>query len=137
MNVDYPALFPGLKHHLSIRNETVIISRLDGVNRQTGDRVSLYKCYLCGRVFNQLSVLQLHLSTHFEKRVTYYQCLYCDACYRFKAQLVQHLQTHHRVQLNLEEGQIPQVNMHDNCCVLTCTEYARIKPLYSFSHMPI
>ena len=109
LRVDYPALFPGLKHHLNIRNETVIISRLDGVNRQTGDRVSLYKCYLCGRVFNQLSVLQLHLSTHFEKRVTYYQCLYCDACYRFKAQLVQHLQTHHRVQLNLEEGQIPQV----------------------------
>ena len=108
--VEYPMLFPGLKHQLSIRNETVIISRLDGVNNVTGDKVSLYKCYLCGRVFQQLSVLQLHLSTHFEKRVTYYQCLYCDACYRFKAQLVQHLQTHHRLQLNLEEGQIPQVS---------------------------
>ena len=109
MRVDFPSLFPGLKQQLSIRNETVVISRLDGVDSSTGDNVTLYKCHLCGRIYKQLSQLQLHLSTHFERRVVVFQCLHCDSCFRYKVQLTQHLQLHHSVELNLEEGQVPEV----------------------------
>lgn len=102
-NVEYPSVFPGLKHQMNIRNETVIVTRLDGVNVSTGHKVSLYKCYLCGRIFHQLSLLQCHLSTHFDKYMTFYECLYCDAHFKFKTQLLQHMNSTHNVNYALSD----------------------------------
>ena len=95
--IDYPSVFPGLKRRMKVCNETVIVTRLDGVNVSGGDKVSLYKCYLCSRIFRELSLLQCHLSTHFERQLTFYECLYCDAHFKFKAQLLQHLRLSHEV----------------------------------------
>ena len=93
-SLDYPSEFPGLKQSISIKNETVLATRLDGVNRHTGDKVSMYKCHMCGRVFNFLSRLQCHLSMHFDRHLTVYQCALCKANFRFKLQLMNHLRNH-------------------------------------------
>ncbi|XP_069119960.1 zinc finger protein 236-like isoform X2 [Argopecten irradians] len=83
------------KNRISIRNETVLITRLDGVNLTTGKDMSLYKCYLCGKVFNYLSKVQCHLSMHFEKDIVIFQCQLCKASFWFKNQVMQHIRKKH------------------------------------------
>ncbi|XP_021342010.1 zinc finger protein 236-like isoform X2 [Mizuhopecten yessoensis] len=83
------------KSRISIRNETVLITRLDGVNLATGKETSLYKCYLCGKVFNFLSKVQCHLSMHFEKDIVIFQCQLCKASFWFKNQVMQHIRKRH------------------------------------------
>ena len=106
--MEYPSQFPGLKHQISIKNETVLITRLDGTNLTTGEKTSLYKCHMCGKVFNFLSKLQCHLSLHFERHMTLYQCTYCDAHFKFKTLLLQHLRTGHGVHVS-SRSDIPDV----------------------------
>ncbi len=96
-SLDYPANFPGQKQRISIRNETVLVTRMDGVNINSGTNVSLYKCHLCGKVFNFLSKLQCHLSLHFEHHITLYQCSLCDANFKFKLHLFRHLRRNHGI----------------------------------------
>ncbi|XP_046358785.2 uncharacterized protein LOC124136795 isoform X1 [Haliotis rufescens] len=79
---------------LRIRNETVIVTRLDGVNSVTGKEVTMFKCYICGRMFSSLSRVQCHLSMHFELEITTYQCKYCDATFKHKSLMVQHVLKH-------------------------------------------
>lgn len=86
---------PFSKNRISIKNETVIVSRLDGVDIVSGDSVSLYKCYLCGKVFNYLSKLQCHLSLHFEREIVQYKCHMCNASFQFKTQMVHHIRRKH------------------------------------------
>lgn len=95
--VEYPSGFPGLKQHVRVTNEVVVVTRLDGVNMATGEDVSLYRCHLCSKVFNQLSKLQCHLSTHFERRMTLYQCLYCEQQFQFRVHLLRHARRIHGV----------------------------------------
>ncbi|XP_060068821.1 zinc finger protein 236-like [Ylistrum balloti] len=83
------------KNRISIRNETVLVTRLDGVNMTTGKEICLYKCYLCGKVFNYLSKVQCHLSMHFEKDIVIFQCQLCKASFWFKNQVMQHIRKRH------------------------------------------
>lgn len=92
--LEYPSEFPGLKHRISIKNETVLVTRLDGFNRNTHMKVSLYKCHICTKVYNTLSRLQCHLSIHFERHLSIYQCSICGANFRFRTQLHKHMKRH-------------------------------------------
>ena len=92
--IEYPSMFPGLKHRLSIKNETVLVTRLDGVDTKAGCQMSLFKCHMCGRMFRLLSRLQCHLSMHFERQLLLFQCSLCDTQFQFKMQLLQHLRSH-------------------------------------------
>ena len=92
--VEYPSVFPGLKHRLSIKNETVLVTRLDGVDTTDGCQMSLFKCHMCGRMFRLLSRLQCHLSMHFERQLLLFQCTMCDSQFQFKMQLLQHMRSH-------------------------------------------
>ena len=92
--IEYPSMFPGLKHRLSIKNETVLVTRLDGVDMKAGAQMSLFKCHMCGRMFRLLSRLQCHLSMHFERQLLLFQCSLCDQQFQFKMQLLQHLRSH-------------------------------------------
>jgi stress-induced morphogen len=94
-SVDFPSQFPGGKHQITIKNETVLVTRMDGVNINSGAKVSLYKCHQCGKVFNFLSNLQCHLSLHFERHITLYQCSLCGSNFKFRLQLFSHFQQNH------------------------------------------
>ena len=83
-----------LRQRISIKSETVIVSRLDAINRQTGMPVSLYKCHICSKMFNLLSKMKSHLSVHFEQHMTIYQCPACDQHFKFKMQLIRHAKRH-------------------------------------------
>jgi len=64
-NCDDKSLFK--KWEISIQNETVIVSRLDGVVSASGRSTTLYKCHLCknaGRICSSFGRLQRHLATH-------------------------------------------------------------------------
>lgn len=82
------------KNRISIKNETVIATRIDGVNLSSGMKTSLYKCYLCGKIFNYLSKLQCHLSLHYERHLVTYQCSVCGTNFKFKTQLLRHSRRH-------------------------------------------
>lgn len=86
-----------VKNRISVKNETVLVTRLDGVNLISGVRTSLYKCHMCGKMFNYLSRLQCHLSVHFERHMTTYQCSVCGANFKFKTQLLRHSRLHNRM----------------------------------------
>ena len=98
--VEYPSHFPGLKHRISIKNETVLVTRLDGVDVTSGGKQSLFKCHMCGRIFNFLSRLQCHLSMHFERHLTVYTCWCCEASFSFKTQLMQHVSQVHDIEVS-------------------------------------
>ena len=97
--IKYPSMFPGLKHQISIKNETVLVTRIDGVTKSTGQKASLFKCHMCGKIFNYLSKLQCHLSLHFERSLNVYICNLCDNAFQFKTQLLQHLRRRHGLNL--------------------------------------
>ena len=101
--VEYPSHFPGLKHQISIKNEIVLTTRLDGVNVQTGTKISLYRCHMCGKMFNYLSKLQCHLSVHFERHLSFYSCPLCGVSFRFQLQLRRHLRTSHATMTSHEK----------------------------------
>ena len=93
--VEYPSPFPGLKQRISVKNETVLATRLDGVNVTSGVSTSLYRCHMCGKMFNYLSKLQCHLSIHFERHISFYTCRMCNSNFKFQLQLRRHLRTVH------------------------------------------
>lgn len=94
--VEYPSQFPGLKDRISIKNETVLVTKLNGVNIKTGGKVSLYKCYMCNKMYNKMSQLQCHMSVHFERSFSMYTCDLCGATFRFRLQLTRHAsRVHH------------------------------------------
>lgn len=85
---------PFIKNKISIKNETVLVTKLDGIIVNTGVKTALYKCHLCGKMFSFLSKLQCHLSVHFEKYMVAYQCSVCSASFKFKTQLLRHSRLH-------------------------------------------
>ncbi|XP_041371714.1 sal-like protein 3 [Gigantopelta aegis] len=85
---------PFMKSRIRIRNETVLITRLDGVNLSTNKETSMYKCYICGAMLSSLSNVQVHLSMHFDLEITTYQCRHCDATFESKHQMLQHVLSH-------------------------------------------
>lgn len=97
-----------VKNRISIRNETVLVTRLDGVNLATGKDMSLYKCYMCGKVFNYLSKIQCHLSMHFEKDIVIFQCQLCKASFMFKNQVMQHIRKKHPFEVDNMKSEVKQ-----------------------------
>ena len=81
------------KYKLSIKNETVIVSRIDGILDSTGERSSLYKCHLCGKLGGTLEKLRRHLAAHSRKLP--YRCRLCDVRFQLRPQLSFHLKTQH------------------------------------------
>ena len=95
--VEYPSQFPGLKERISIKNETILVTKLNGVNIKTGGKVSLYKCYMCNKMYNKMSKLQCHMSMHFERSLFMYSCDLCGATFKFRLQLVRHASRVHHI----------------------------------------
>ena len=85
---------PFMKSRIRIKNETVLITRLDGINLSTDKETSMYKCYICGTMLSSLSNVQVHLSMHFDLEITTYQCRHCDATFESKHQMLQHVLSH-------------------------------------------
>lgn len=83
------------KSRISVKNETVLVTRIDGINLVSGNETSLFKCYLCGKVFNHLAQIQCHLSMHFEKDIVVYECQVCHDTFWFKFQVIQHIRKKH------------------------------------------
>ena len=108
----YPSQFPGLKQRIRVKNETVLVTRLDGEDLVNKGKMSLYKCHMCGRIFNYMSKLQCHLSLHFERQMTLYQCWYCDSNFIFKTRLIRHMGEAHGVDVVPRPG-VQSVNFQD------------------------
>ena len=92
----------GTRHQICVKKRTVLVTRLDGISLSTGSSISLYKCHLCGKLLNQLSELQVHLSVHFERRMTVYQCRLCESSFPFKTKLIRHLEVQHKMALPIQ-----------------------------------
>ncbi|KAL4229304.1 hypothetical protein ACF0H5_012344 [Mactra antiquata] len=91
---------PLKKSKLSVQNETILVTRLDGLDMISGDNASVFKCYLCTSTFSSLSELQCHLSIHFKKQVVIYQCCFCDKVFHYKMQMQNHLKCHHLTEIS-------------------------------------
>ena len=86
---------PFRRNQISIQNETVLVTRLDGLDMINGRSASVYKCYLCGKMFNSLSGIQCHLSLHFDKQLVSFECCFCDEIFTFKTQMRNHIRKKH------------------------------------------
>ena len=86
---------PFRRNQISVQNETVLVTRLDGLDMINGKTASVYKCYLCGKMFNSLSGIQCHLSLHFDKQLVSFECCFCDEIFSFKTQMRNHLRKKH------------------------------------------
>ncbi|GAB1600350.1 zinc finger protein 236-like isoform X3, partial [Argonauta hians] len=104
---------PFRKNRISIKNETIIATRIDGINLENGLKTSLYKCYLCGKLFNFLSKFQCHMSLHYERHLVTYQCGICGTNFRFKAQLLRHSRRH-RLSSSRNTVQVDQTEPYHN-----------------------
>lgn len=91
---------PLKKSQLSVQNETILVTRLDGLDLISGENASVFKCYLCTSMFSSLSKLQCHLLIHFKKQVVTYQCCFCDKVFHFKMQMQNHLRCHHSLEIS-------------------------------------
>ncbi|XP_059171027.1 uncharacterized protein LOC131952414 isoform X2 [Physella acuta] len=79
---------------VTVLRETVLATRLDGINNVTGRRATVFKCHLCLRVFSSLLRFNHHLPSHYDTEVQTYDCRYCEASFRSHVQIVKHLQCH-------------------------------------------
>lgn len=84
-----------VKRHICVKNETILVTRLDGVDVLTAKDVSMYKCYLCGKLFDDLLKIQCHLSMHFQRDLTLYRCQVCDDTFWFKFRVINHIRKNH------------------------------------------
>ena len=94
---ELPTVFVG--NQINVKKKTVLVSRVDGINVETGVEVSVYKCHMCGKMFKRLGELQCHLSLHSERHLTFYRCQLCSANFTFKTHLLRHLRSRHRLNL--------------------------------------
>ena len=85
-------------NNVTVENERVLVTKLEGESISSIADVSLYKCYLCGQIFTLLSKLQTHLVSHAEVNMpnNLSQCPYCSAVFKMKAHLGKHVRTGHK-----------------------------------------
>uniref|UniRef100_A0A2C9LZS3 C2H2-type domain-containing protein n=1 Tax=Biomphalaria glabrata TaxID=6526 RepID=A0A2C9LZS3_BIOGL len=79
---------------VTVEKETVIATRIDGVNNISGRRATVFKCHMCSRIFSSLLRFNHHLPSHCDSEVQTYDCRYCEASFRSHIQIVKHLQCH-------------------------------------------
>ncbi|GFR72179.1 zinc finger protein 236-like, partial [Elysia marginata] len=77
---------------IAVTKESILATRLDGINAVTGRRATVFKCHLCQRVFSSLLRFTNHLPSHHDTEVQTYDCRYCEASFRSHIQIVKHLQ---------------------------------------------
>ncbi|XP_013411899.1 zinc finger protein 236-like isoform X1 [Lingula anatina] len=82
------------KQNFEVIEETMVVSRLDGYDTTTGQRMALYKCHLCSQVYSDLGKLQIHLPLHFDQDPALYRCQACGASFTSRMQFVYHLEWH-------------------------------------------
>lgn len=86
---------PHKRSKLSVQKETVLVTRVDGLDLMLGGNSSVFKCYLCSEVLSSLSKMQSHLSIHYQKQNISYQCCFCDKIFREKLQMQEHMRGAH------------------------------------------
>ncbi|XP_068235169.1 sal-like protein 1 [Palaemon carinicauda] len=82
---------PPMVYSVRLHAEQVLVSRILGVNEETGDKMELYKCFLCSVAFPSISRLQAHLSQHKQRFV----CCKCNFSCDSRVQFSHHVQREH------------------------------------------
>lgn len=106
-----------VKRHICVKNETVLVTRLDGVDVLTAKDISLYKCYLCGKLFDDLLKIQCHLSMHFQRDLTLYRCQLCEDTFWFKFRVINHIRKNHP-----KEARLAEKKKEEQAQILECNE---------------
>lgn len=91
---------PHKRGKLSVQKETVLVTRVDGLDLTHGENSSVYKCCLCRKVLPSLSKIQSHLSIHYKKQSINYQCCFCDEIFRKKLQMQEHMRREHAADIS-------------------------------------
>ena len=87
---------PSKRSKLSVQNETILVTRLDGLDTVRGENSSVFKCYLCSEMLSSLSKMQNHLSVHNHKMSGInYQCCFCDEMFSQKVHMQDHMRRSH------------------------------------------
>ncbi|XP_045209229.2 zinc finger protein 236-like isoform X2 [Mercenaria mercenaria] len=86
---------PFKRSRLSVQNETILVTRLDGLDMIRGKNSSVFKCYLCSEMLPSLGKMQNHLSVHYHKNNVNYQCCFCDKIFQQKAYMQDHMRRKH------------------------------------------
>ena len=76
----------------------MLVSRILGINEETGDKMELYKCYSCGIAFSSITRLQAHLTEHKQQFICRKCHFVCDSRITF---------SHHVQREHLYENQLP------------------------------
>nr|XP_045598092.1 zinc finger protein 236-like [Procambarus clarkii] len=82
---------PPMVYSVRLHAEQVLVSRILGVNDETGDKIELYKCFMCSVAFPSVSRLQAHLSQHKQRFV----CCKCSFSCDSRVQFSYHVQREH------------------------------------------
>ncbi|XP_064097220.1 zinc finger protein 236-like isoform X2 [Macrobrachium nipponense] len=82
---------PPMIYSVRLHAEQVLVSRILGINEETGDKMELYKCFLCSVAFPSISRLQAHLSQHKQRFV----CCKCNFSCDSRVQFSHHVQREH------------------------------------------
>ncbi|XP_069960985.1 zinc finger protein 433-like isoform X2 [Cherax quadricarinatus] len=82
---------PPMVYSVRLHAEQVLVSRILGVNDETGDKMELYKCFMCSVAFPSVSRLQAHLSQHKQR----YVCCKCSFSCDSRVQFSYHVQREH------------------------------------------
>ncbi|XP_045107034.1 zinc finger protein 628-like isoform X2 [Portunus trituberculatus] len=82
---------PPMVYSVRLHAEQVLVSRILGINAETGDKMELYKCFMCGVAFPSVSRLQAHLWTHKQRFVCSKCSFSCDSRVVFSS----HVQREH------------------------------------------
>ncbi|KAK4310561.1 hypothetical protein Pmani_017884 [Petrolisthes manimaculis] len=82
---------PPMVYSVRLHAEQVLVTRILGVNDETGDKMELYKCFLCGVAFPSVSRLQAHLSHHKQR----FMCSKCNFSCDSRVQFSYHVQREH------------------------------------------
>lgn len=82
---------PPMVYSVRLYAEQVLVSRILGVNEETGDKMELYKCFMCSVAFPSISRLQAHLFQHKQQFV----CCKCSFSCDSRVQFSHHVQHEH------------------------------------------
>ncbi|XP_023216351.1 sal-like protein 1 [Centruroides sculpturatus] len=87
-----------LKNNIRIDDETVLVTKLEGIHPTTKQSYVLYKCCLCGNVFSALDTLHNHVGGHGNNKEK--NCGKCGAIFKCDGQLEIHNQLHQAIETN-------------------------------------
>lgn len=86
------------KNNIRIDDETVLVTKLEGIHPTTKQSYVLYKCCLCGNAFSALDTLHNHVGSHGNNKEK--NCGKCGAIFKCDGQLDLHNQLHQAIETN-------------------------------------